>query len=114
GRPRAGLSLLALLALLLTLLASPAGAAPQAPAAAAPFKVIAFYNGTWDAAHISFVKEANEWFPRAGAEHGFTYTSTTNWNLLADSTALKQYQVVLFLDDAPQAAAQRAGFEAYM
>ncbi|MEV7248300.1 ThuA domain-containing protein [Streptomyces cyaneofuscatus] len=115
GRPRAGLSLLALLALLLTLLTSPAGAAPpQAPASATAFKVIAFYNGTWDAAHISFVKEANEWFPRAGAEHGFTYTSTNNWNLLTDSAALTQYQVVLFLDDAPQSAAQRSGFEAYM
>lgn len=55
-----------------------------------------------------------EWFPRAGAEHGFTYTSTNNWNLLADSAALTQYQVVLFLDDAPQSAAQRSGFEAYM
>ncbi|WP_098025507.1 ThuA domain-containing protein [Streptomyces sp. st115] len=114
GRSRAGLSLLALLALLLGLLVSPAGATPRSPSAAAPFKVVAFSNGTWDAAHISFVKEANEWFPRQGAEHGFTYTATNNWNLLSDSAALNRYDVVLFLDDAPQSAAQRAGFEAYM
>ena len=50
----------------------------------------------------TFVKEANEWFPQAGADHGFTYTATNNWDLLADSSALAQYQVVLFLDDAPQ------------
>ena len=40
----------------------PAQAADRA--VAAPFKVLALYNGTWDAAHISFVKEANEWCGR--------------------------------------------------
>jgi hypothetical protein len=36
-------------------------------AAATPFKVLAFYNGTWDAAHIDFDAVAGDWFPRAGA-----------------------------------------------
>jgi hypothetical protein len=76
------------------------------------FKVIAFYNGTWDAAHISFVKEANQWFPQKAAEHGFSYTSTTNWSLL-NATNLAQYQVVMFLDDLPPTA-QRAAFQQYM
>lgn len=103
------------LALVLGLTAAPApagrdaSAAPQAPA----FKVIAFYHGTWDAAHIDFVKEANEWFPRTGAQHDFTYRATTDWNLLANG-GVNDYQVVLFLDDAPDTAAQRAGFERYM
>lgn len=92
-----------------TTAAPPASAAPQAD----PFKVIAFYNGTWDAAHIDFVKEANEWFPRTGAQNGFTYTATTNWDLLANG-GVNDYQVVLFLDDAPQSAAQRTGFERYV
>ncbi|MFF3215785.1 ThuA domain-containing protein [Streptomyces sp. NPDC002886] len=86
-----------------------ASAAPQAPA----FKVIAFYNGTWDAAHIDFVKEANEWFPRTAAQNNFTYTPTTNWELLANG-GVNDYQVVLFLDDAPKTAAQRSGFERYV
>ncbi|MFD5101879.1 ThuA domain-containing protein [Streptomyces albidochromogenes] len=86
-----------------------ASAAPQAPA----FKVVAFYNGTWDAAHIDFVKEANEWFPRTAAQNNFTYTATTDWELLANG-GVNDYQVVLFLDDAPKTAAQRAGFERYM
>ena len=31
--------------------------------AATPFKVLAFYNGTWDAAHIDFDKEARHVVP---------------------------------------------------
>ena len=60
---RVAARLLLLLAVLLGTAAAPATSAP----AAAPFKVLAFYNGTWDAAHIDFVKEANQWFPQAGA-----------------------------------------------
>jgi hypothetical protein len=102
------LRILALLAILLTALSVPrAHAAPQ------PFKVLALYNGTYDAAHISFVHEANEWFPEQAAQNGFTYTASNNWDLLANG-GVDQYQVVLFLDDLPQTAAQRSGFESYM
>ncbi|MGX1274372.1 ThuA domain-containing protein [Streptomyces phaeoluteigriseus] len=93
--------------------ASETAAGAVAGSQASAFKVIAFYNGTWDAAHIDFVKEANEWFPRTAAQNNFTYTATTDWNLLADG-GVNDYQVVLFLDDAPRTAAQRAGFERYM
>lgn len=99
------------LLLLLAVLLGPAGA--PARAAAAPFRVLALYNGTWDAAHISFVKEANDWFPKQAAANGFTYTASNNWDLLAGD-GVKAYQVVLFLDDLPQTSAQRAGFERYM
>jgi hypothetical protein len=43
------------------------------------FKAIAFYTGQRDQAHISFVKEANRWFPIKAAENNFSYRSTTNW-----------------------------------
>ncbi|MFJ1762945.1 ThuA domain-containing protein [Amycolatopsis sp. NPDC088138] len=88
---------------------------PAAPIAhaATPFKVLAFYSGTYDAAHISFEKEANVWFPQQAAANGFTYTSTTNWNQLTSITP-DQYQVVLFLDDQPQSQAQFQGFQRYM
>ena len=36
------------------------------------FKVIAFYTGKADAAHISFVKEARPWFARMAAEWAIT------------------------------------------
>jgi hypothetical protein len=77
------------------------------------FKVLAFYSGTWDAAHIDFVKEANLWFPRLAAQNGFSYTATNNWDQLNAST-LSQYQVVMFLDDQPHTAAQRAAFQQYV
>ncbi|SHM87165.1 Por secretion system C-terminal sorting domain-containing protein [Chitinophaga jiangningensis] len=77
------------------------------------FKVIAFYNGTYDAAHINFVQEANQWFPGIAAQYNFSYEATNNWNNL-NATFLSQYQVVLFLDDAPTNATQRAAFQTYM
>ena len=81
--------------------------------AAVKFKVIAFYTGKDDLAHISFVKEANRWFPQAAAKYHFSYEATTNWNDLT-AEKLANYQVVLFLDTRPDGAAQRAAFENYM
>ncbi|GAA2859891.1 hypothetical protein Acy02nite_56010 [Actinoplanes cyaneus] len=80
--------------------------------AATPFKVLAFYNGTWDAAHIDFDKEARDWFPKAGAQYGFTWEATTDWSRLS-ATGLAGYQVIMFLDDGPPAE-RRAAFQQYV
>ena len=86
---------------------------PQETATAPRFKVIAFYTGVNDLAHVSFVKEANRWFPEIARTHNFSYESTTDWsNLNADFLA--RYQVVLFLDTRPDDPAQRAAFRKYM
>ena len=85
----------------------------RAEDAVAKFKVIAFYTGKQDLAHISFVKEANQWFPQAAAKYHFSYEATTNWNDL-NAEFLSHYQVVLFLDTRPEDAAQRAAFQNYM
>ncbi|MCO8275855.1 RICIN domain-containing protein [Actinoplanes sp. TRM 88003] len=86
---------------------------PIQPAHAAdPFKVLAFYNGTWDDAHIDFDKEAREWFPQAGAQNGFTWEATTDWSRLSAS-GLAGYKVIMFLDDGPPAN-RRAAFQQYM
>jgi len=77
------------------------------------FHVIAFYTGKSDLAHISFVKEANRWFPETAAKYHFSYEATTNWSDL-NSEKLSHYQVVLFLDTRPEDPAQRAAFEKYM
>jgi hypothetical protein len=75
--------------------------------------VVAFYTGKRDLAHISFVQEANRWFPQMAAKYHFSYEATTNWNLL-NAAFLSHYQVVLFLDTRPDGAAQRKAFEDYM
>lgn len=77
------------------------------------FKVIAFYTAKNDMAHISYVHEANRWFPQIAKQYHFEYDSTSNWSNLND-TFLTRYQVVLFLDTRPEDPAQRAAFQRYM
>jgi hypothetical protein len=81
--------------------------------AGSKFNVIAFYTGKEDLTHISFVHEANRWFPKAAQAYHFTYDSTTNWDNL-NSNFLSHYQVVLFLDTRPEKADQRLAFQHYM
>lgn len=77
------------------------------------FKVIAFYTAKNDQAHISFVHEANKWFPEMARKYHFAYDSTNNWSNL-NPAYLKNYQVVIFLDTRPDDPAQRTAFENYM
>jgi hypothetical protein len=77
------------------------------------FKVIGFYTAKSDQAHISFVHEAHKWLAKVAAENHFIYDSTNNWENL-NTSFLKQYQVVLFLDTRPEAADQRTAFQQYM
>jgi uncharacterized protein len=77
------------------------------------FKVIAFYTARNDQAHISFVHEANKWFPKVAKEYNFTYDSTSNWNNL-NPQFLSNYQVVIFLDTRPDSLPQRKAFQQYM
>ena len=77
------------------------------------FKVVAFYTARNDLAHISFVHEANRFFPKIADAYHFQYDSTNNWNNLNDSF-LAKYQVVIFLDTRPELPEQRAAFQKYM
>lgn len=77
------------------------------------FKVIAFYTAKNDAAHISFVHEANRWFPSIAKQYNFTYDSTNDWNNL-NTDFLANYQLVIFLDTRPDHPAQRRAFEKYI
>ena len=70
------------------------------------FKVIAFYTARDDKAHISFVHEANAWFPKMAAKYHFQYDSTKNWDNM-NPAFLARYQVVIFLDTRPEKPAQR-------
>lgn len=95
------------LLLLITTLMSLAGHAQS------HFKVIAFFTGKNDLAHVSFVGEANKRFPEMGKNNNFTYDTTSNWNNL-NASFLSDYQVVLFLDTRPETPEQREAFQQYM
>jgi hypothetical protein len=77
------------------------------------FKVIGFYTGKNDTAHISFVHEANKWFSKMSAQYHFMYDSTNNWNNL-NKDFLSKYQLVIFLDTRPDSLNQRIAFQDYM
>ncbi|WP_461451352.1 ThuA domain-containing protein [Mucilaginibacter sp.] len=77
------------------------------------FHVIAFYTAKNDQAHISFVHEANKWFPLMAKKYHFAYDSTSNWSNM-NAEFLSHYQVVLFLDTRPDDPAQRIAFQKYM
>jgi len=85
----------------------------QAESLRPAFKVLAFYTGKNDQAHISFVREANQWFATNSRQANFTYDSTTNWDQL-NERVLAQYKVVLFLDTRPENPLQREVFRRYM
>jgi hypothetical protein len=89
------------------------GAAFSALTAKPAFRVIAFYTGKQDQAHISFLREAERWFPDVAAKYNFSYDTTSNWHKL-NADSLSGYEVVVFLDTRPEAPAQRAAFQAYM
>jgi hypothetical protein len=76
------------------------------------FSVIAFYDGTYDPAHIAFVHEAIPWFEQRAEENDFSFTATNDWSRL-NTGDLAPYHVVMFLDGVPPAE-RRADFEAYM
>jgi hypothetical protein len=99
-----------LLLLILSLIGSAIGRAQEHTP---KFKVIAFYTAKNDAAHISFVHEANAWFPKMAAQYHFSYDSTNNWQNL-NPAFLSKYQVVIFLDTRPEDPAQRKAFQEYM
>ncbi len=79
----------------------------------ADFKVIAFYSGKSDKAHISFVNEANLWFSKMSKKNHFVYEATNDWSRMSDEI-LSKYDVVIFLDSRPDSLPQRQAFEKYM
>lgn len=77
------------------------------------FRVLAFYTAAKDQAHISFVREANRWFPELARARNFSFESTSDWTRLNDES-LSHYQVLIFLDTRPEDPAQREAFKRYM
>ena len=77
------------------------------------FKVVAFYTGKNDRAHISFVHEAHRWFTAKANEYNFTYDSTNAWDSM-NRQFLSRYDVIVFLDTRPEVDSQRKAFEYFI
>jgi len=77
------------------------------------FRVLAFYSETVEHDHVDFAHQAIDFYTKAAKEAGYSFETTRNWNDL-NATKLKEYQLVVWLDDFPHTAAQRAAFEQYM
>jgi type 1 glutamine amidotransferase len=77
------------------------------------FHVLAFYSTNVEQDHVDFALQAIPFFKSMGQRDHFDFETTTNWNDL-NSTVLKKYQIVLWLDDAPSTSQQRAAFQDYM
>lgn len=76
-------------------------------------KVLAFFTAKEDHAHISFVRQANQWFARELPNYGIQYDTTSDWQQL-DAENLKEYQLIIFLDTRPPEAQQQKAFEEYI
>ncbi len=98
---------IALCALLLLAICSMARA--QAPA----FRVLAFYSTDVETDHVDFAMQAMKFYSKLAAEKHFVFDTTSNWGDLNDGK-LKNYQVVVWLNEFPHNQVQRTAFEKFM
>ena len=80
--------------------------------AQAPPRVLAFYSTQVEGDHVEFALQAVKFYAAAAAGR-YRFESTTNWDDL-NAQRLEGVQVVLWLNESPHTARQRAEFESYM
>lgn len=77
------------------------------------FKALAFYSNKVEKDHIDFANDAIHFFRDLTKGNGFVFDTTSNMNDL-NADKLKDYSIILMLNDFPHTAAQREAFEQYM
>ena len=77
------------------------------------FKVLAFYSNTVEPDHVDFAKQLRTFMNDLSDERNFTFDVTTDWTNLND-TLLKNYQVIMWINDFPHTDAQRKSFQKFM
>lgn len=77
------------------------------------FKVLCFYNPHVEEAHVQFAEEAVKYFKGLTIGDGFVFDVTTNMADMNDEK-LKDYRMIMMLNDVPHDPEQRAAFERYM
>ncbi len=77
------------------------------------FKVLAFYSRNVEGAHYEFALDALAYFERLNAGDGFIFHKTMDFADLNDEK-LKDYDLVIWLNNVPRDPAQREAFRRYM
>jgi uncharacterized protein len=77
------------------------------------FHVLAFYTEKTEADHVDFARQAVTFFESDAKRDNFDWHVTTNWSDL-NAENLKNYQLVVWLNDSPQNPEQRKVFQQYM
>jgi len=77
------------------------------------FHVLAFYSRNVEPDHLAFAEQALRFLADTAKRDGIDFESTTRWDDL-DASTLKQYQVIVWLNDFPHTEEQRASFQQYM
>jgi type 1 glutamine amidotransferase len=79
----------------------------------ASFRVLAFYTEKGEPDHVAFADEALPFFAELAKKNNFHFESTTRWEDL-NTEKLRDFQLVLWINDFPTKAGQQAAFEDYM
>ena len=77
------------------------------------FKVLAFYSNRVEKDHVEFATGAIKFFKELTKGNGFVFDTTSNMADLNDEK-LKDYSLVMMINDFPHSPAQRVAFEKYM
>lgn len=77
------------------------------------FKVLAFYSACVESDHVEFAWKAIKFFTDLTSGDGFVFDTTSNMADLNDDK-LKEYSVVMMINDFPHSQEQRDAFRRYM
>ena len=76
------------------------------------FKILAFYSTNVEPDHVQFAQDALKFFADSATRENFRFDATTDWGKLNTAT-LKNYDMVVWLNNSPQNSEQRAAFERF-
>ena len=77
------------------------------------FKVLAFFSKTVEKAHVDFANDAIQFFKELTVGNGFVFDTTSNMADL-NTEKIKDYQLLMMINDFPHNDTQRLAFEKYM
>jgi type 1 glutamine amidotransferase len=77
------------------------------------FRALAVYSDKVEPAHVEFARDAIRFFEDLSSGDGFVFDKTTNMDDLK-SEKLKEYSLIIMLNDSPRTEEQRRAFQEYM